>query len=83
MNSAPKRHDEDREQVAAVQLQHLTAGGWWHWGLLLLALAGWVFVFATSEWKIILFGIVTLLVGLFFFLAWSKWTRRWPFGPAA
>ena len=40
MNSAPKRHDEDREQVAAVQLQHLTAGGWWHWGLLLLALAG-------------------------------------------
>lgn len=45
----------------------------------LLALVGWTFIFATSDWQIILFGLGTLAAGAIFFLIWSKWTRRWPF----
>lgn len=40
MNSAPKRHDKDREKVPAVSPQIMTAGRGWKCGLLLLALAG-------------------------------------------
>jgi amino acid transporter len=47
----------------------------------LVALAGWIFIFATSEVKIILFGLGTLAVGMLFFLIWSFATRRWPFRP--
>ena len=47
-----------------------------------VALVGWLFVFGTSDWKVILFGFGTLLLGVIFFLIWSKWTRRWPFGIA-
>ncbi len=47
----------------------------------LVALAGWVFIFATSEVKIILFGLGTLAAGMLFFLIWSFATRRWPFRP--
>jgi amino acid transporter len=49
----------------------------------LVALAGWIFVFATSEAKVILFGLGTLLVGVLFFVVWSWRVRRWPFAPAA
>jgi amino acid transporter len=45
----------------------------------LIALAGWVFVFATSDVKVILFGIGTLLLGVLVFLVWSWRARRWPF----
>jgi amino acid transporter len=45
----------------------------------LLALVGWVFVFATTDWQVILFGLGTLAAGLVFFLVWSRRTRRWPF----
>src|SRR6266446_521186 len=52
----------------------------------LAALAGWIFIFATSEVKIILFGLGTLAAGVLFFLIWSFATRRWPYhtpaGPA-
>jgi len=48
----------------------------------LLALVGWTFIFATSDWKIILFGLGTLAAGGIFFLIWSKWTGRWPFAEA-
>ena len=48
----------------------------------LLALVGWIFVFATSDWQIILFGLGTLAAGGLFFLIWSKWTGRWPFAEA-
>jgi amino acid transporter len=44
-----------------------------------VALVGWVFIFATSDWYIILFGLGTLALGALFFLAWSWHTGRWPF----
>ena len=47
-----------------------------------VALAGWLFVFGTAGWKLILFGLGTLLAGLLLFLFWSWRTRRWPFAPA-
>ncbi|PYS83694.1 MAG: amino acid permease [Acidobacteria bacterium] len=45
----------------------------------LLALVGWIFVFATTELKVILFGLGTLAAGVILFLVWSWRTRRWPF----
>jgi amino acid transporter len=45
----------------------------------LLALAGWIFIFSTSDIKFILYGLGTLGVGVVFFLAWSRHTGRWPF----
>jgi len=49
----------------------------------LVALAGWIFVFATTPWKLIVFGLGTLLGGVMLFLLWSRHTRGWPFGPSA
>jgi amino acid transporter len=49
----------------------------------LLALVGWVFVFATTDWQVILFGLGTLAAGLILFLLWSRRTRRWPFAEAS
>jgi amino acid transporter len=48
----------------------------------LLALVGWVFVFATTDWQVILFGLGTLAAGAVLFLIWSRRTRRWPFAAA-
>jgi basic amino acid/polyamine antiporter, APA family len=48
----------------------------------LIALAGWIFVFATSDVKVILFGLGTLLTGVLAFVLWSWRVRRWPFTPA-
>ncbi len=45
----------------------------------LVALFGWIFLFATSGWQVIAFGLGTLLVGMAVFFAWSRWTGRWPF----
>lgn len=45
----------------------------------LVALIGWVFVFSTTDWHIILFGIGTLMLGVTFFFLWSWRTREWPF----
>jgi amino acid transporter len=47
----------------------------------LVALLGWIFVFATSGTKVILFGLATLLAGILLFLAWSRLGRRWPWNP--
>ncbi len=44
-----------------------------------VALAGWIFVFATSEPAIILFGLGTLAAGVVLFLIWSWRCRFWPF----
>jgi amino acid transporter len=49
----------------------------------IVALVGWIFIFATTDWKTILFGLGSLLAGVIFFLTWSKWTHRWPFVKAA
>jgi amino acid transporter len=51
----------------------------------LVALLGWIFIFATTDKKVILFGIALLLLGVIGFLAWAKRNRHWPFAevPAA
>ncbi len=46
----------------------------------LLALLGWIFVFATTELSVILFGLAVLALGVLAFLFWSWKTERWPFG---
>jgi amino acid transporter len=49
----------------------------------LVALAGWIFVFATTPWKLVVFGLGTLLAGLGLFVLWAAWTKRWPFARAS
>jgi amino acid transporter len=49
----------------------------------LLALAGWIFIFVTTDWRVIIFGLGMLAAGLVFFLIWSKITGRWPFSREA
>jgi amino acid transporter len=48
----------------------------------LIALAGWIFIFATSDWTLILFGLGTLALGAIVFFAWSWRSGRWPFREA-
>jgi amino acid transporter len=48
----------------------------------LIALFGWIFLFATSGVEVIAFGLGTLLLGVAAFFAWARWTRRWPFETA-
>ena len=48
----------------------------------LVALAGWLFVFATSG-TVIWLGLGTLVLGVVFFVVWSWRARRWPFAAAA
>ena len=45
----------------------------------LVALAGWVFVFATTDVKVILFGLGTLVAGVVVFGIWSWRVKQWPF----
>jgi amino acid transporter len=49
----------------------------------LVALLGWIFVFATTELRVILFGVGVLVLGAAAFLVWSRRTARWPFGGEA
>ena len=46
----------------------------------LVALLGWIFVFATTQVRVILFGLGVLALGCVAFLIWSWSTKRWPFG---
>jgi basic amino acid/polyamine antiporter, APA family len=46
----------------------------------LVALLGWIFVFATTQLWVILFGVGVLALGCVAFLLWSWRTSRWPFG---
>ena len=48
----------------------------------LLALFGWIFVFATTDWRIIAFGLGTLVLGFVCFILWSLQTKQWPFATA-
>jgi amino acid transporter len=48
----------------------------------LIALIGWIFVFATTQWQIIAFGLASLLLGVVGFVIWSLQTKQWPFVPA-
>ena len=45
----------------------------------LVALVGWIFVFITSDWRVILLGLGSLALGVVCFLAWSWRSARWPF----
>jgi amino acid transporter len=46
----------------------------------IVALLGWIFVFATTQVEVIFFGIGMLALGGLVFLLWSWNTKRWPFG---
>lgn len=48
----------------------------------LIALFGWIFLFATSNPIVIAFGLGTLVLGIVTFFIWSWRTQRWPFGEA-
>jgi amino acid transporter len=45
----------------------------------LLALAGWLFLFVTTEIATLLYSLAALAVGVVVFLVWARVTRRWPF----
>jgi APA family basic amino acid/polyamine antiporter len=45
-----------------------------------VAMLGWIFLFATTEPLVILFGLGVLGAGCVAFLVWSWRTERWPFG---
>jgi hypothetical protein len=48
----------------------------------IVALVGWVFIFATTNRPVILLGLGTLSLGAIVFFIWSWYTQRWPFIPA-
>ncbi len=54
---------------------------WFYPVPLVLALVGWIFLFATTDPMVILFGLALLAAGGVVFLAWSRQTGRWPFAP--
>jgi amino acid transporter len=45
----------------------------------LIALLGWIFIFATTPRAVIAFGLGALLIGILCFMAWSWKGRTWPF----
>ncbi|MEP6741374.1 MAG: hypothetical protein ABJB61_02665 [bacterium] len=47
-----------------------------------IALLGWIFIFVTTAWPVIVLGLGTLTLGTIFFFVWSWYTERWPFAPA-
>src|SRR5579872_1112342 len=47
----------------------------------LLALAGWLYVYLSSDWPYMVFGALTLVSGVIAFLIWSRLGRTWPFRP--
>jgi amino acid transporter len=49
-----------------------------------VAFIGWLFVFVTTDVRVIAFGVGILALGVGAFLAWSRQQRQWPFAaPAA
>jgi amino acid transporter len=49
----------------------------------LIALVGWVFIFITTDVRVIGFGLGILALGVVCFLAWSRRLRQWPFAAPA
>jgi basic amino acid/polyamine antiporter, APA family len=45
----------------------------------LIALFGWIFVFATTQIDVIIFGVGVLVLGCLVFLIWSRRSKSWPF----
>jgi amino acid transporter len=48
----------------------------------LVALLGWIFIFVTTDIRVIGFGVGILALGVLGFLLWSRSIRQWPFAPA-
>jgi amino acid transporter len=48
----------------------------------IVALIGWIFIFVTIPWRIMLLGLGTLAFGAILFLVWARYNKRWPFAPA-
>ncbi|MGH9310179.1 MAG: APC family permease [Vicinamibacterales bacterium] len=46
-----------------------------------IALFGWVFIFVTTDVRVIAFGLGILALGVACFLVWSSRLRKWPFAP--
>ena len=44
-----------------------------------VALVGWVFIFVTTDVRVIAFGVGILALGVVCFLVWSRHLRQWPF----
>ena len=65
-----RRNEPERERPYRIWLYPLPN---------LLALFGWIFVFATTDWRVISFGLGTLALGLLAFVLWSYQTKQWPF----
>jgi amino acid transporter len=45
-----------------------------------VAMLGWIFVFATTQARVIAFGVGVLALGCVAFLIWSWSSKLWPFG---
>jgi amino acid transporter len=48
-----------------------------------IALFGWLFIFVTTDIRVIAFGLGILALGVGGFLIWSKRLRQWPFAETA
>jgi amino acid transporter len=46
----------------------------------LVALAGWIFLFATSGRATMIYAAGVVAVGIVLYLVWAFGTKRWPFG---
>jgi amino acid transporter len=44
-----------------------------------IAGAGWLFIFSTTGPRVMLFGLGVLALGVVCFLGWSLRVRQWPF----
>jgi hypothetical protein len=49
----------------------------------LIALVGWMFIFLTTDPRVIAFGVGILLLGVVAFLIWARRSRQWPFKGAS
>jgi hypothetical protein len=76
-------------QIATVAYLRRRPGGWrpafrmpWYPLPALVALAGWMYVFATSTPPVVLYGVGSLLLGVVAFLVWDAIAARRSFDPA-
>ena len=56
---------------------------WLYPATTIVALAGWLFIFATTGVAVMLFGLGVLALGSAAFLLWSYRLRQWPFATGA
>ena len=69
-----RRHQPDRERPYRMPLYPVPA---------IVGLAGWGFVFVTTDAGVLLFGLAALAAGVGAFLIWSYRQGGWPFAPRA